>query len=86
VRNLSGFGHLLIRSRTVIAFLLEIVPLEIERRAVNDLVKERPFQLVIVLCAGPMLAPFSFKARPSLASTSTAAGLARMQRGICAGT
>jgi hypothetical protein len=51
MRNLSGFGHLLIRSRTVIAFLLEIVPLEIERRAVNDLVKERPFQLVIVLCA-----------------------------------
>jgi ABC-type multidrug transport system fused ATPase/permease subunit len=36
---------------TVIAFLLEIVPLEIQRRVVNNLVKERPFQLVIVLCA-----------------------------------
>jgi len=36
---------------TVAAFLLEIVPLEIQRRVVNNLVKERPFQLVIVLCA-----------------------------------
>jgi ABC-type multidrug transport system fused ATPase/permease subunit len=36
---------------TVIAFLLEIVPLEIQRRVVNNLVKERPFQLVIALCA-----------------------------------
>ena len=36
---------------TVITFLLEIVPLEIQRRVVNNLVKERPFQLVIALCA-----------------------------------
>jgi ABC-type multidrug transport system fused ATPase/permease subunit len=36
---------------TVITFLLEIVPLEIQRRVINNLVKERPFQLVIVLCA-----------------------------------
>jgi ABC-type multidrug transport system fused ATPase/permease subunit len=36
---------------TVITFLLEIVPLEIQRRVVNTLVKERPFQLVIALCA-----------------------------------
>jgi ABC-type multidrug transport system fused ATPase/permease subunit len=36
---------------TVITFLLEIVPLEIQRRVVNNLVKERPFQLVIILCA-----------------------------------
>src|ERR1700740_3695852 len=36
---------------TVIAFLLEVVPLEIQRRVVNNLVKERPFQLVIILCA-----------------------------------
>jgi ABC-type multidrug transport system fused ATPase/permease subunit len=35
---------------TVITFLLEIVPLEIQRRVVNNLVKERPFQLVIMLC------------------------------------
>ncbi|MBV9375073.1 MAG: ABC transporter ATP-binding protein [Alphaproteobacteria bacterium] len=36
---------------TIITFLLEIVPLEIQRRVVNNLVKERPFELVIVLCA-----------------------------------
>jgi ABC-type multidrug transport system fused ATPase/permease subunit len=37
-------------SLTVITFLLEIVPLEIQRRVVNNLVKERPFQLVVILC------------------------------------
>src|ERR1700756_5963462 len=36
---------------TVIAFLLEVAPLEIQRRVVNNLVKERPFQLVVTLCA-----------------------------------
>jgi ABC-type multidrug transport system fused ATPase/permease subunit len=36
---------------TVVTFLLEIVPLEIQRRVVNDLVKERPFRLVVTLCA-----------------------------------
>ena len=36
---------------TVVTFLLEIVPLEIQRRVVNNLVKERPFQPVIMLCA-----------------------------------
>ena len=36
---------------TVVTFLLEIVPLEIQRRVVNNLVKERPFQWVVLLCA-----------------------------------
>jgi ABC-type multidrug transport system fused ATPase/permease subunit len=36
---------------TVVTFLLEVVPLEIQRRVVNNLVKERPFQPVITLCA-----------------------------------
>lgn len=36
---------------TVVTFLLEIVPLELQRRVVNNLVKERPFQLVVMLCA-----------------------------------
>jgi ABC-type multidrug transport system fused ATPase/permease subunit len=36
---------------TIMTFLLEIVPLELQRRVVNNLVKERPFQLVLVLCA-----------------------------------
>ena len=36
---------------TVVTFLLEIVPLEIQRRVVNNLVKERLFQWVVLLCA-----------------------------------
>jgi ABC-type multidrug transport system fused ATPase/permease subunit len=36
---------------TVVTFLLEVAPLEIQRRVVNDLVKERSFELVITLCA-----------------------------------
>jgi ABC-type multidrug transport system fused ATPase/permease subunit len=36
---------------TVVAFLLEVVPLEIQRRVVNNLVKDRPFLLVVTLCA-----------------------------------
>ena len=35
---------------SVVTFLLEIVPLEIQRRVVNNLVKERPFQWVVTLC------------------------------------
>src|SRR5215472_4111277 len=34
---------------TVVTFLLETVPLEIQRRVVNDLVKARAFQVVVVL-------------------------------------
>ena len=36
---------------SIVTFLLEVAPLEIQRRAVNDLVKERSFELVVVLCA-----------------------------------
>ena len=36
---------------TIVTFLLEIVPLEIQRRVINNLVKERPFQWVVILCA-----------------------------------
>src|ERR1700747_1492807 len=47
-----SWGHqIALVGLTVIAFLLEIVPLEIQRRVVNNLVKERPFRLVIGLCA-----------------------------------
>ena len=38
-------------SLTVVTFLIEVVPLEIQRRVVNDLVKHRHFQLVVALCA-----------------------------------
>ena len=70
---------------TVIAFLLEIVPLEIQRRVVNNLVKERPFQLVIALCAayaGAVLIQGATK----LGLNLSAAASVRMRRGICVGT
>ena len=35
---------------TVVTFLLEVAPLEIQRRVVNDLVKERSFSLIVTLC------------------------------------
>ena len=35
--------------RTVVTFLLEIAPLEIQRRVVNDLVKQRPFNFIVTL-------------------------------------
>jgi hypothetical protein len=35
---------------TAIVFLLEIVPLELQRRIVNDLAKDRHFRSVTLLC------------------------------------
>ena len=43
--------QLLLLVLTVAIFLLEVVPLELQRRAVNDLVKHRDYHLVIILCA-----------------------------------
>ena len=36
---------------TIVTFLLEVAPLEIQRRVVNDLVKGRIFSWVVILCA-----------------------------------
>jgi ABC-type bacteriocin/lantibiotic exporter with double-glycine peptidase domain len=36
---------------TVVVFLIEVVPLELQRRIVNDAVKHRNFQLILILCA-----------------------------------
>ena len=47
----SGVHQLLLVALTVSVFLLEIVPLELQRRIVNDLVKDRPYRWVIALCA-----------------------------------
>jgi ABC-type multidrug transport system fused ATPase/permease subunit len=47
----SGPHQLLLLALTVSVFLLEIVPLELQRRIVNDLVKDRPYRWVITLCA-----------------------------------
>jgi ABC-type bacteriocin/lantibiotic exporter with double-glycine peptidase domain len=36
---------------TVAAFLLEVVPLELQRRIVNDTVKDRQYRVIVLLCA-----------------------------------
>ena len=47
----SGLHQLVLLALTVSVFLLEVVPLELQRRIVNDLVKHRPFAWVVGLCA-----------------------------------
>jgi hypothetical protein len=56
-------------------FLLEVVPLELQRRIINNLVKVRPHSWIVGLCA-VYAAPCSSRAGPSLRSTSIAAGSA----------
>src|SRR5580704_19214881 len=51
VLKTSGWHQLFLLLLTVGVFLLEVVPLELQRRIVNDLVKHRDYRLVIVLCA-----------------------------------
>jgi ABC-type multidrug transport system fused ATPase/permease subunit len=47
----SGWHQLVLVLLTVAVFLLEVVPLELQRRIVDDLVKHRDYWFVIVLCA-----------------------------------
>ena len=47
----SGWHQLALVVLTAAVFLLEIVPLELQRRVVNDLVKDRDFRFIITLCA-----------------------------------
>src|SRR5215469_6416 len=47
----SALHQLLLLALTVAVFLIEIVPLELQRRIVNNLVKDRPYRWVIILCA-----------------------------------
>jgi len=47
----SSVHQVLLLALTVAVFLIEIVPLELQRRIVNNLVKDRPFRWVIILCA-----------------------------------
>ena len=48
----TGVWHqLALVALTVAVFLLEIVPLELQRRIVNDLTKNREYGLIVVLCA-----------------------------------
>jgi len=50
VLTTSGWHQLGLVVLTVAVFLLEIVPLELQRRVVNDLVKDRDFWWIIELC------------------------------------
>jgi ABC-type multidrug transport system fused ATPase/permease subunit len=47
----SGWHQLFLVVLTIAVFLLEVVPLELQRRIVNDLVKNREYWFVVVLCA-----------------------------------
>jgi ABC-type bacteriocin/lantibiotic exporter with double-glycine peptidase domain len=51
VLETSALHQLFLLLLTVGVFLLEVVPLELQRRIVNDLVKHRDYRFVIVLCA-----------------------------------
>jgi ABC-type bacteriocin/lantibiotic exporter with double-glycine peptidase domain len=51
VLKTSGVHQLLLSLLAVVVFLIELAPLELQRRIVNDLVKNRDYRLVIVLCA-----------------------------------
>src|SRR5580692_7291685 len=51
VLKTSGWHQLFLLLLTVGVFLLEVVPLELQRRIVNDLVKHRDYWLVVMLCA-----------------------------------
>src|SRR5580693_9410495 len=51
VLDTSGVHQLFLLLLTIGVFLLEVVPLELQRRIVNDLVKHRDYWLVFVLCA-----------------------------------
>src|SRR6266851_6172206 len=47
----SGWHQLVLVVLTVAVFLLEVVPLELQRRIVNDLVKHREYWSIVVLAA-----------------------------------
>ena len=70
---------------TVITFMLEVGPLEIQRRVVNDLVKERSFNSCW-FCVPLTQVSFSFKDQPNSPSTSIEAGSQKVRYAICAGT
>ncbi len=51
VLDTSAYHQLLLFLLTVAVFLIELVPLELQRRIINDLVKNRSYSYVITLCA-----------------------------------
>jgi ABC-type multidrug transport system fused ATPase/permease subunit len=50
VLEASGWHQLPLVALTVCVSLLEVVPLELQRRIVNDVVKDRNYQLILILC------------------------------------
>jgi len=51
VWQVSGWHQVPLVVLTVFVSLIEIVPLELQRRIVNDVVKDREYRLVLVLCS-----------------------------------
>jgi ABC-type multidrug transport system fused ATPase/permease subunit len=51
VLGTSGVHQLFLLALTASVALIEVVPLELQRRIVNDLVKHRPYSWVVGLCA-----------------------------------
>jgi ABC-type bacteriocin/lantibiotic exporter with double-glycine peptidase domain len=47
----TGHHQIVLVLLTIAVFLLEIVPLEMQRRVINDLVKHREYHMIVVLCA-----------------------------------
>ena len=50
VLRTSGRHQVLLLALSVAVFLIEVAPLELQRRIVNDLVKDRAYQAIVVLC------------------------------------
>ena len=51
IRDTTALHQLCLVALTVVVFLIEVVPLELQRRIVNDAVKHRDFQMIVLLCA-----------------------------------
>ena len=47
----SGWHQLVLVVLTISAFLLEVVPLELQRRIIDDVTKHRQYRLILWLCA-----------------------------------
>ena len=50
ILSTTGRHQVLLSLVTVVVFLLELVPLEVQRRVVNDLVERRDWPLIVLLC------------------------------------
>jgi ABC-type multidrug transport system fused ATPase/permease subunit len=50
VMKATGRHQIVLALLTIAVFLLEIVPLELQRRVINDLVKNREYSMIVVLC------------------------------------